>query len=148
MSGRCIAGKVVLPDGFGDWIRPVSARITGELSEEERRFKSGGDPSVLDVVRVKMIEPRPQSYQVENHLIDEKYYWSLERKGEWADVLKCVDKTKGNLWTNNSSSYYGTNDRVSEATAAGLQGSLKLVKVDDLKIQVAVEGAEFNRGRC
>ncbi len=146
-SGRCIAGKEVLHDGFGDWIRPVSARITGELSEEERRFEKGGDPCILDVVEVVMVEHRPHGYQVENHLIDDKHYWRLERRAGWVDVLGCLDEVVVHLWTNNSSSYYGTHDRVSEAEAAGIQSSLKLIKVDDLAVKVAVEGAEFGNGK-
>ena len=146
-SGRCIAGKEVLLDGIGDWIRPVSARLTGELSEEERRFENGGDPRILDVVEVVMIEHRPHGYQVENHLIDDRYYWRLERRVGWADVLSCLDKVGMHLWTNNSSSYNGTHDRISEAEAAGIRSSLNLVRVDDLAVKVAVEGAEFGNGK-
>ena len=146
-SGRCIAGKEVLRDGFGDWIRPISARPTGELSEEERRFVDGGDPSVLDVIEVFMMEPRAHGYQVENHLIDDKFYWRLERKAGWDDVQGCVEKINGPIWSNNSSSYNGTHDRVSEAEAAYIQSSLKLIKVGDLTVKVAVEGAEFGNGK-
>lgn len=44
-SGRCIAGKEVLENGYGHWIRPVSARPSAEVSEEERRYDISIHPS-------------------------------------------------------------------------------------------------------
>jgi hypothetical protein len=77
ITGRCVAGKVTDGETIGEWIRPVSARQTGELSEEDRRFQNGTDPGLFDIVRIPMIEPRPNGFQTENHLIDDGYYWTL-----------------------------------------------------------------------
>lgn len=49
-SGRCIAGKEVLAGAYGEWIRPLSARESAEVSEEERRYQNGSSPHVLDVI--------------------------------------------------------------------------------------------------
>jgi hypothetical protein len=94
-----------------------------------------------------MLEPKPIGFQTENHLIDAGYYWSLEGRATWDQVLAAVDGPTGPLWDNSSSSYNGEHDRVSEATANPAQGSLRLVEVHDLEVQVVVEGAAFNNAK-
>ncbi len=147
ISGRCVAGKEYQGERFRNWVRPISARPTGELSEDDRRFQNGACAKLLDIVLIPMIEPRPHDYQVENHLINDRFYWSFVRKGTWADVQACLDREQGPLWTNHSSSYNGCCDRVAEGEAAEFRSSLKLVEVSDLLIEVATEGAEFNNAK-
>jgi hypothetical protein len=151
LSGRCIAGKEYVNNTVGEWIRPVSKSPTGEISEVDRRFQDGTDPKVLDIINVVMIKPQPHGIQSENHLIDDGYYWSLVGKATWAEVLSMIDVVPGVLWDNSSSSYNGLHDRLDEARAvqyaAALPGSLKLIRVADLEIIVAVEGAEFGNGK-
>ena len=89
LAGRCVAGKEIAGSTIGAWIRPVSSRPTGELSERERRFLNGQDPKLLDVIAVSMVEPRPHAFQTENHLIDDRYYWIKHREATW-DVLKAA----------------------------------------------------------
>jgi len=147
ISGRCVAGKETRSGKAGAWIRPVSGRPMGELSEEDRRFENGQDTKLLDVIRIPMVEPRPHGFQAENHLIDDGYYWTKEREASWDELKAALDKVSGPLWDNSSSSTYGLNDRVEEATADKLGSSLRLVEVTDLKIVVAVEGAEFGNAK-
>jgi hypothetical protein len=144
-SGRCIAGKELVDDEPAAWVRPVSSRPSEEISEEERRYENGQDPKVLDVIRIPMLSSQPKFYQSENHLIDDGYYWAKVRQGSWADAVGAIDNVKGTLWPNVSSSYNGTNDRVPEATAKTLTGSLFLIKPTSLKIHVNTEGAEFGQ---
>jgi hypothetical protein len=143
-----VAGKEFDGSKSGTWIRPVSARENGELSEEDRRFENGKDPALFDVVEIPMIEPRPHGYQTENHLIDERLYWTNKGRATLDDVRKAVEAIKGPLWDNSSpSSYNGIHDRIADENAAKLKGSLKLVEVTDLVIEVGVEGAAFGRGK-
>ena len=127
------------------WVRPVSARPSEEISEEERRYENGYDPKVLDVIQIPLVSPQRKFYQSENHLIDDGYYWVKVRQGTWDDALAALDQVKDSLWPNDSSSYHGINDRVSEETAKSLVGSLFLIRPDALKIHVDSEGAEFGQ---
>ena len=145
-SGRCIAGREVVDNVLGGWVRPVSSQGSGEVSEEDRRYENGKDPQVFDIIRIPMLEPKPHQFQAENHLIDDKYYWSLERRATWGDVHNALDGPAP-LWTNGNSSYSGQNDRISAALLGHHQESLRLIKVTDLSIHVVVEGAEFNNGK-
>lgn len=146
ISGRCVAGREVSANGIADWIRPISGRPTHELSEYERRYQNGQDPRLLDIVTVPVVAPRPHAYQVENYLIDPHSHWIFGGRATKAQLLSCIDAGKGPLWGNNSS-YNGTNDRIDEHAAAALGESPKLIRVNDLTIQVSIEGAEFNNAR-
>lgn len=148
ISGRCVAGKEVLAKGnFGAWIRPVSDRQSAEINEEERRYENGGDPRLLDVVRIPFREPRPKLYQSENHLIDDERYWVKVGRLGWHDLANLVDRTRGPLWLNEDSSYNGLNDRLPLARAEKLKGSLLLIEPESLAIKVAVEGMEHRKRR-
>ena len=148
ISGRCIAGKEIAGSAFGGWVRPVSLRPAGELSEADRQFQDGADPKLLDVVQIPMVKHHPHGFQTENHAIDDQFYWNLERKCKAADLKAALDSTTTKLWDNTSpSTANGLNDRVSDAIAANLQGSLLLIEVSKLTISVAIEGAYFNNAK-
>lgn len=141
-SGRCIAGKEVLPHGYGSWTRPISARSSAEISEEERRFENGEDPRLLDIIDIPMIAPVPILHQTENHLIDAEYYWTKKGGLPWGMLKHLVDEPAP-LWPNDKSTYYGLNDRVEVEHAAQLTNSLMIIKPEILNVCVQIEGAEF-----
>ena len=143
MSGRCLAGKEIEGDKIGQWIRPVSARPHEEISEEERRYEDGHTASLLDIVLIPMLEPRPGTFQSENHVIADGYYWEKKASAGWAQVVEAIDNVKGSLWVNGSSTYNGQNDQVPELEAVKLRGSLLLVKPSNLTILVAPEGGVY-----
>ncbi len=139
--GRCIAGKEILEDGrIGGWIRPVSDREDEEVSEYERRYEDGGDPRVLDVIDVPVVEPRPKGYQRENWLLDPSHRWERVRRVALNDLSQFTD-SPGPLWTNGFSTRHGRNDRVPGDNR--LDSSLRLIRVDGLELSVSSPSADF-----
>jgi hypothetical protein len=138
-SGRCIAGKVVDGGGVQQWVRPVSARPSHEVSEAERRYRDGTLAKVLDIITVPLVEHQPFGFQFENYVLDADYYWEKAGTASWADVLRAVDQFDAQFWSHSQSTYHGTNDKVAEADVAGFGSSLKLVHVHDLQITVELE---------
>lgn len=146
-TGRCIAGIEIRESGLGNWVRPVSSRPSGELSEEDRRFENGKDPKILDVIRVPMKNPSNHEFQNENHTIDDRYYWSLERESNIAEIEPMIIDQNTTPWKQGESSYNGTNDRIRITEIPKIKHSLRLIRVEDLTICIAVEGAEFGNGK-
>lgn len=141
-GGRCIAGREILKNGYGGWIRPVSARPSAEVSLDERRYENGADPEILDILRISLIGPVPKIHQTENHMLDPAYYWIKDGSLKWSDLPPLVETPK-TLWTNEISTYHGVNDAVPGATAADLNNSLYLIKPPSVNILVQVEGGLF-----
>lgn len=75
LSGRCVAGKELIDEVAGPWVRPVSDRPKEEVSEDERQYEDGSDPRVLDIIDVPLTAPRPKAYQSENWLLEPEEYW-------------------------------------------------------------------------
>ena len=148
-SGRCIAGKVYANGGTtADWVRPVSARPTHEVSEEERRYEGGSKAQLLDIISVPLRQASPSRHQVENHKLDEQYYWKKEGTATWTQVKAAVDPYDARFWGNSQSTYHGLNDKVPEVAVDAIGSSLKLILVTDLVISVSREnGYEGNPSR-
>lgn len=147
-SGRCIAGKEFRDNEVGNWLRPVSARTGHEVSEEERRYENGIKAQLLDIVSVPLIQAAPFDHQVENHVLDDKFYWTKTGTANWNQVVSCVDAFDPAFWANSQSTYHGQNDKVAEANVVTTGSSLKLILVSDLEVVVHVEdGFQGNPGR-
>lgn len=136
-GGRCVAGKALAPDGSpGEWIRPVGDREGAEVSREEREYEDGGDPKLLDIINVPVIAPTPKSCQTENWLIDARRHWRKAGAAAWDDLARMEDPPAP-LWVNGISSAKGINDKVPIAEAAALTDSLRLIKVNGLRVSVS-----------
>jgi len=147
MSGRCIAGKELLDDGkIGGWIRPVSARETEEVSEWERQYVDGSDPRLLDVIDVPLLYASPKSYQQENWLLAPEYYWEKVRLATATELPQFTDPAPP-LWTDGYSTVNGHNDRIPLDQVSTITDSLRLVKVENLELQVSQPGMDFGNYR-
>ncbi|MGA4850993.1 dual OB domain-containing protein [Streptomyces sp. G5(2025)] len=144
LSGRCVAG--IVANGSGEWLRPVSARPSREVSAGERQYQDGTDPNVLDIVSIPLLRPQPHDFQSENWLLDPGYYWKRSGRAGWRELLR-LEQHPSTLWTNGSSSYHGINDRVPTEEAITLPDSLKLIRVTKLTLRAHVPGARYGDPR-
>ena len=146
LHGRCVAG-VELPAGKEvRWIRPVSARENQEVSEYERQYQDGSDPTLLDIIDVPLLEHRPTDHQQENWVLDPQYYWDKVGVFERADLNK-ISERGGTLWRNGISTSKGRNDRIPTDQASAETNSLKLVHVDNLELRVFAPPTAFGTSK-
>jgi ATP-dependent DNA helicase RecQ len=134
-SGVCIAGKEWLATGPGQWIRPVSVKVTGELTPEAITLEDGGVPKLLDVIEVSLAKARPKAYQPENHVVSGGHW---RRKGIYpASRLQELCDEVDSLWIDGYGSRNGRNDRMplDLLIQAGL-ASLLFVRIEALSISV------------
>lgn len=140
VSGRCIAGKEIGAGTSGQWIRPVSARATGEISEEERRYEDGSTAQVLDVIDVPLMGHAAGGHQVENYLIDLHGYWVKVGAMPRSSLGQLTDHPE-TLWKNGDSTLAGQNDRVRIEAGRVPAGSLYLISPERLAVHVLSETA-------
>lgn len=147
-SGRCIAGKKFVNGKSLEWIRPISARSSHEVSEEERRYENGKKAQLLDIVTVPLIKATPSGHQVENHTLDPDYYWTEVGRANWKQVTAALDPYDASFWLESQSTYHGLSDKVAESDISKIRSSLKLVLVPNVEIRVRREtGYEGNPAR-
>jgi hypothetical protein len=126
-----------------DWIPPVSDREHQEVSEYERQYEDGSDPRILDIIDIPLLEHRPNGYQQENWLLDPDSYWEKVGNYRWTD-LAAFSETKGTLWRNGCHTYNGEHDQIPLDEAAMEISSLKLIRVDAVRLKVFSPGIAFS----
>lgn len=145
---RCIAGKEILEDGrSGGWVRPVSDREDEAVNESERQYDEGTEPRLLDIIDVPLREPRPKGYQRENWLLDPSHRWKMIRHIGVHELAQFTD-TPVPLWINGYYTHHGRNDRLPLERAEPLDGSLRLIRVGKLVLDVfapRIEQGDFKR---
>ncbi len=139
-AGRCLAGKEWNNSTAGAWVRPVSARTSHEISEEERRYNDGRTAQVLDIVTIPCERHVPVAHQQENHLIDPEYYWTKKGCLPWTDIRKFLDNP-ATLWGFGDGSYAGLNNRVAVGQENGV--SLCLISIPRLTLLVGRKAREY-----
>jgi hypothetical protein len=136
-GGRCVAGKEVIENGFGGWIRPVSDRATAELSVAEYSYENGESPKLLDIIEVPLLKPDPRQHQTENHVIDATRRWANRGKLPWHAMERLRDRP-ASLWVNSGRTNSGHFDCASRAEGAALHDSLLLIKPDHVNVEVGL----------
>jgi hypothetical protein len=142
-SGRCVAGKEIAKGQIGQWLRPVSARISREVPIIDQRYKDGTDAQLLDIVDILFEKAIPHGHQSENHLIDTSYYWTKRGHSPWHDMPKLADTPK-TLWYNGNSSTSGINNRLSAEQATDYSASLYLIHVEKVSLLVGQKAPQFS----
>jgi hypothetical protein len=143
-SSRCIAGKEWLNGRMGQWVRPVSARATHELSDKECRCQDGNTPRLLDILTVPCCEPEPLPHQRENHVIHSGSPWHKQGELPWDILWDWLDTPK-TLWKLGQKSHTGINNRVAVGQEDG--NSLYLISVERLMLFVGCKSPEVKSKR-
>lgn len=146
LNGRCVAGRKFDGHNAGAWIRPVSDRESGEVSEYERQYEDGTDPQVLDIIDVPLVRPRPAAYQSENWLLDERYYWRKTGELSPSDLSRIVEPVEP-LWLDGHNTYNGVNDKVPVTLLTEIQTSLRFIEVGALTLAVFAPGEAFGNAK-
>lgn len=141
-SGRCVAGREIMPAGAGPWVRPVSSRPGEEVSENERQYEDGSDPKLLDVIDIPLLQHRPHACQTENWLLDPLQYWRRVRRADWNELQTHVEKPPM-LWINGHSTFHGVHDEIPQAIADTLPRSLYLIHVPHVDLHVFAPSEAF-----
>ncbi|GAA0528992.1 hypothetical protein A8924_1273 [Saccharopolyspora erythraea NRRL 2338] len=131
---RCVAGIEVV-NGWKRWIRPVSDRPGQGVSVVERQYQGGAEPQVLDNISVPLLGPQPDGFQRENWLLDSTVRWQKVGRIGWSELCT-LEQLPESLWINGHHSSTGMNDRVPTGQGRLVEDSLKLIRVDSVKIQV------------
>ena len=95
----------------------------------ERRYVGGGEPRVLDIVELPLLEAKPATYQRENWLLDPSRRWSRVGQYAWGDLSRIADPAEP-LWANDHQTSNGLNDEIPLHVAHELDSSLRLLHVE------------------
>jgi hypothetical protein len=134
-GGTCIAGKEILANGYGRWIRPVSARPSAEVWPSESRYENHTSPKLLDIMDVPLLNSAPQHHQTENHVIDSAQPWKKVGELPW-NVLAELHDQPATLWINSDHTKTGVFNCISPAEAATQHNSLALIQPDNFVVEV------------
>jgi hypothetical protein len=134
-SGRCLAGKAIYNGTYSKWIRPVTEHPSEELQNSEHCLQSGKDAAILDLIEIKLHEPKGKLHQQENWLMDTSV--PLKKNGSMTveEVSKLVD-TPETLWGTGTSTKSGVNNCVPLSEISKHTSSLYLVKVSNFKVEI------------
>jgi len=134
-SGRCLEGKALHNGTYSKWIRPVTEHPYEELQANEHCLQTGQDTAILDLLEIKLIEPKGTLHQQENWLMDVSV--PLKKKGSMGleELSKLVDSPE-TLWGTGTSTKNGKNNCVPISEITEHASSLYLIDVSNFKVEI------------
>lgn len=136
----CVAGIEILKNeddkwqNTGRWIRPISHRLNGAISDQESFLQAKGRaPEHFDIVEIPLQKPAEVEGQPEDWLIEPAGAWEYHGRFDPQKSVNSFLEQPGDLWLEEDA----RRDRVTPEWVAehGLP-SLYLVRPDQLKIYV------------
>ena len=135
LGGWCVAGRELTDKSDGKWIRPVSGRGNPSLYEKEKRYQGGGEPDVLDIVKIRFMEAMPDGHQKENWQINPGYPWRNTGRSNWDDLQGLIESPEDQLWVDGYQKH-PQNDRIAEEELRSVRRSLYLIKPGKILLRV------------
>ena len=136
-SGRCLAGKAFHNGAYSKWIRPVTEHPSEELQANEHCLQTGQDAAILDLLEIKLLEPKGTLHQQENWLMDVTV--PLKKMGSMTlEELSNLVDTPETLWGTGTSTKNGKNNFVPIAEITSHSSSLYLVDISNFKVEIRI----------
>ena len=92
---------------YDQWIRPISDRTEGEISEEEQMFADGSYPQILDIISIKLLKLLCININIKQKIISLIIRFIGEKRGRNMDNLEQTKDEPSKLWLNGYSSSNG-----------------------------------------
>ncbi len=146
LHGSCIAGKELVADRPGGWIRPIGTHEHEGVSIQEQEFQDGSVPALLDIIDISLVEARPREFQRENWLLDPGFYWIKAGTYPRSKIRSLCDSHQ-KIWINGFSTHDGLNDQIPLWRARELDTSLMLIHVDEVMLNVQTYDGSYGRTR-
>lgn len=140
-NGRCVAGREILDDAYGGWVRPVNGASTGEVPQPLCAHLN-----LLDIVDIHLSNHAPQGHQTENHIFDPQHQWTKRGKLAFGDLKKLCEQPT-TLWVNSDKTALGTFDCISRSEAASLNTSLLLIRQARFTLQIGPHPFDANKNK-
>ncbi len=146
LSGRCIAGRELVDNFPGDWIRPISTPGHPEIPERKCQYENGSDLRLLDIVDIPLQKHQPWDHQQENWLLDPQDGWIKVDEYSWNDLQK-LSEIGGTLWQNgyHTRTTKGYNNQIPLDQAKKETCSLKLIHVNKLSLHVYAPYKDYGK---
>ena len=134
-GGMCIAGREIVNGQIGGWVRPVDLNNDDAVRPSVVNYERPDELQLLDVVELDLGDYVPRDHQQENWSIRPNR--RIRRVGRFdRDELVAICDNTRDLWRNGSSSSIGHNNRVRYAFAKQYRDSLRLIRVERLRLTV------------